>query len=61
MTKTIYKNRYTGKTAEHLRFEFVSTPIRCIRVHTLLCDGEESKWNDDLLFAIWILASGEKA
>ena len=60
MTKTIYKNKNTGKVAEYLKSEIVSDAVYSVRVHTLFYDGKEVRWNSDQFSDVWIFVSGKK-
>jgi len=51
MVKTMMRNRHTKELAEFVKSD---DPIR---VHTLLIDGEETRWNDEFFFADWVFVN----
>lgn len=51
-----YKNKHTGKIAKYLRLERVSNYPEPIRVHVVLIDGKENRFDSDSFLKYWDLA-----
>lgn len=54
------KNKHTGEIAEYLRSEYVGKAPYAVRVHILLRDGKEDRWNDHFFDTYWEFLPVEK-
>jgi hypothetical protein len=47
------KNKHTGEIAEYLRSEYEANTPDPIRVHVILRNGKEDRWNDHFFDTCW--------
>lgn len=54
------KNKHTGEIAEYLRAEYVDNKPDPVRVHILLRDGKEDRWDDHSFDTCWKFLPAKK-